>query len=112
MSGEGGDIPSITILSLMRDCRIDYIDLLKLDIEGSEREVFEVCDWQERVDSVVVELHDRFVPGCSEAVDQALPGFCKTTCGDLSWYRRSNVGVGDVDAAPCAEAQTCANART
>jgi len=72
----------------MRDFSIDHIDLLKIDIEGSEKEVFEACDWQDRIGSAVVELHDRFRPGCSQAVNHALENFSQSTSGDLTWYQR------------------------
>jgi FkbM family methyltransferase len=73
-----GDVRAITIRSLMRDFGIDHIDLLKIDIEGSEKEVFKACDWQDRLDYIAIELHDRFNPGCSEVVNRALQGFSQT----------------------------------
>ena len=88
VSNKPGDVRAITIRSLMRDFGIDRIDLLKIDIEGSEKEVFEACDWQERLDTIVIELHDRFRPGCSEVVNRALQGFSQTTSGDLTCYRK------------------------
>ena len=60
VSNKPGDVRAITIRSLMRDFGIDRIDLLKIDIEGSEKEVFEACDWQERLDTIVIELHRSF----------------------------------------------------
>lgn len=83
-----GDVCAITIPSLMKNFSIEYIDLLKIDIEGSEKEVFEVCDWQDRVGSAVIELHDRFRSGCSQAVNHALGNFLQRTSGDLTWYQR------------------------
>jgi FkbM family methyltransferase len=88
VSSRPGEVRAITIKSLMRDFGIDHIDLLKIDIEGAEREVFRACDWQDRLDSIVIELHDRFEPGCSEAVNRALKGFSQTTSGDLTCYRK------------------------
>lgn len=88
VSSKPGDVRAITIRSLMRDFGIDHIDLLKIDIEGSEKEVFRACDWQDRLDSIVIELHDRFNPGCSEIVNRALQGFSQTTSGDLACYRK------------------------
>ena len=51
-----------------------FIDLLKLDIEGSEKQLFESNDltWLDRVGTMMVEVHDRFRPGCSNAVKKAL----------------------------------------
>lgn len=89
VSSRPGDVRAITIGSLMRDFSVDHIDLLKIDIEGSEKEVFEACDWQDRLDSIVIELHDRFKPGCSQVVNRALQGFFQTTSGDLTCYRKS-----------------------
>jgi FkbM family methyltransferase len=87
VSGHPGDVRAITIPGLMSDYGIDYIDLLKVNIEGSEKEVFENCDWQGVVGSVVIELHDRFKPGCSEAVNNALASFSRSESGYLTCYQ-------------------------
>jgi FkbM family methyltransferase len=72
----GSGIPAIDILSLMREYKLDHIDVLKIDIEGSEVEVFNVCEpWIHLVDTLIVELHDRFRPGCTAALDNAVEGF-------------------------------------
>lgn len=50
------------------------IDLLKIDIEGAEMDVFaRPVPWLDRVDVLVIELHDRLRPGCEEAVRSRLP---------------------------------------
>jgi FkbM family methyltransferase len=87
VSGDPGTVRAITIPSLMRDYGIEYIDLLKLDIEGAEVEVFDRCQWQGRVGRVVIELHDRLKPGCTATVDRSLAGFSKTTSGELTCYQ-------------------------
>jgi FkbM family methyltransferase len=86
VSDEAGDCPALTVSSLMRQFRIDRIDLLKIDIEGGEKEVFACSDWQDKVDTIVIELHDRFKPGCSESVNRALAGRKKTTEGELTLF--------------------------
>jgi FkbM family methyltransferase len=50
------------------------INLLKIDIEGAEKEVFEhgMDQWIDQVDTIAVELHDRFEPGCSQALVDSL----------------------------------------
>jgi FkbM family methyltransferase len=88
VSPEAGPIRAYTIPSLMRTFQLDHIDLLKIDIEGAEQEVFETCDWQDHVDSFIIELHDRFRPGCAAPVARALEGFKNSTSGDLSWFHR------------------------
>jgi FkbM family methyltransferase len=89
VTGASGAVRAVTVPSLMRDFSLDYIDLLKVDIEASEKEVFETCQWQDRVGSVVIELHDRFKPGCSQAVNHALGCFSRSTSGDLTWYQQT-----------------------
>ncbi len=61
-------VDALTLEDVIREYSIDRIDLLKLDIEGSEVEVFASSSgWIDRVDAICVELHDRFRPGCSRA---------------------------------------------
>jgi FkbM family methyltransferase len=76
-AGESGsDVQAITVASLMRDHGFDHIDVLKVDIEGAEKEVFEHCaDWIDSVGVLMVELHDRLKPGCSEVVHTATARF-------------------------------------
>lgn len=54
----------------------DRIDLLKLDVEGAEREIFSATSdaWLPRVRLIVIELHDRFQPGCSTAFYRRIAG--------------------------------------
>jgi hypothetical protein len=47
---------------------------LKIDIEGAEKEVFQhgMNQWIDQVDTIAVELHDRFQPGCHKALVDSL----------------------------------------
>lgn len=49
-------------------------DIIKLDIEGSEKNVFESGyeQWLPNVKVLIVELHDRMIKGCSETVFNAV----------------------------------------
>ncbi|MBH0200290.1 MAG: FkbM family methyltransferase [Nitrospira sp.] len=70
-------IPAISIPDLLKQTGAESIDLLKLDIEGAEKELFEdeaAAGWISRIGALIVELHDRFKPGCSTAVERALTG--------------------------------------
>lgn len=59
MTDEDGDVPVTTMGRLIDEHGIDRIDLLKCDIEGAERELFEACSgWIGRVGFAVVECHD------------------------------------------------------
>jgi FkbM family methyltransferase len=72
-SGEG--IPAVGIRDVMSEFGAAVIDVLKIDIEGSELEVLRhSSDWIDDVRTLIIELHDRIQPGCSEALDKALDG--------------------------------------
>jgi FkbM family methyltransferase len=91
VSGDPGNVRAVTLASLMRDFGLNYIDILKVNIEAAEKEVFEACDWESKVESVVIELHDHIKPGCSEAVNQALKCFSRTSSGYLTCYKRQRI---------------------
>ncbi len=64
------------------------IDVLKVDIEGAEREVFsDSSAWLEKVDAIIIELHDRLKAGCSRSFYLGSFGF------DAEWRRGENVFV-------------------
>ncbi|WP_078965157.1 FkbM family methyltransferase [Streptomyces sp. IGB124] len=47
-----------------RQARKGHVDLLKVDIEGSEAEVFsQVQPWMEQVERTVLEVHDKYIDG-------------------------------------------------
>ena len=50
------------------------IDILKLDIEGSEKELFETNfeDWLPKTKILIIELHDAMKTGCSKSVFNAI----------------------------------------
>jgi FkbM family methyltransferase len=64
----------ITINDILKEFECNYIDILKLDIEGAEKEVFSSNyeEWLCKVHILIIELHDRFKPGCSEAFLSAI----------------------------------------
>jgi FkbM family methyltransferase len=81
-------VPCVTRESLLAEFQIPRLDLLKIDIEGSEKEVFEASGaWIDRVEVIAVELHDRFKRGCSRAFYNATADF------DAELHRGENVFV-------------------
>jgi hypothetical protein len=69
-------VPSVTIDTIMRDHNLDFIDILKLDIEGAEKEVLEFSsNWIHKVGILIVELHDRYREGCKDSFEAATSGF-------------------------------------
>lgn len=67
-------IPAIGINDIMRDYNLPYIDILKIDIEGSEKEVFTEnnTEWLPKVKILVTELHDRMKEGTANAFFNAI----------------------------------------
>jgi len=79
-SGQHGSfvetVPGITLEKLFMDYGIDHVDILKIDIEGAEKEVFSHnISWIDRIDILMIELHERFCPGSSDAVLNATMDF-------------------------------------
>jgi FkbM family methyltransferase len=83
-------VPSLTLNTLLAQYGIEEIDLLKIDAEGAECEIFEdFSTWIDRVKVVCAELHDRFRPGCSKAFENATANFpIKFRHGTLSCAAR------------------------
>jgi len=68
-------IPAYTIPQLIDQLGCSRLPLLKMDVEGAEAEIFQAdTSWLDRVDVMVVELHDRLVPTCAMALNNALKG--------------------------------------
>jgi FkbM family methyltransferase len=67
-----GSFEAITVQELIERAGSDRVDILKLDIEGAEKEVFSSdYSWLKNVQAMVLELHDWITPGCSKAVYSA-----------------------------------------
>jgi FkbM family methyltransferase len=74
--GRADEVKSFTVTDLIEGFSLDRIDLLKVDIEGSERDIFASSKaWIDAIDTIFIELHDRYAPGCSEAVLAATKDF-------------------------------------
>jgi FkbM family methyltransferase len=86
---DSADIQALSIDDIMQRNNIPHIDILKVDIEGSETTVFEALDaqnWLRKVRVILVETHDRFKPGCTDAVENAVNGLFNFT-GIIGEYR-------------------------
>lgn len=65
-------IQAKSIIDLMNDESINFIDLLKIDIETAEEELFRSSDWLEKIRVLVIETHDRIKPGSSNNFIKAI----------------------------------------
>ena len=70
----GGRISTINVPELLEKTADGRIDLLKLDIEGAEWELFSRNpeSWLSKVETIAIELHDRYRAGCSKAFYSAI----------------------------------------
>lgn len=81
-------VMGVTIDKLMADYNLSKIDILKVDIEGAEKEVFsDTSPWIDAVESIVIELHDRLKAGCNSSFYGGLDGF------DSEWTQGENIFV-------------------
>ncbi|MEN8247339.1 MAG: FkbM family methyltransferase [Bacteroidota bacterium] len=70
-------VKSITILDIIEQYNLSQVDLLKVDIEGAEVELFSenYGQWLPKVKYLVIEFHDRSRPDSSKTVKKALSEF-------------------------------------
>lgn len=69
-------IQAITIENIMKLENTNHINILKLDIEGAEKELFShETQWLSKLDILILELHDTVKPGCKEAFYSAISNY-------------------------------------
>ncbi len=74
LSPTGNTVEAIAINDIMRKNLWETIDLLKIDIEGTEKNIFQdgYEQWLPYTKVLFVETHDRMKKGCSAAVFKAM----------------------------------------
>jgi FkbM family methyltransferase len=78
----GRRVQGMTVDMILENYGVERISILKMDIEGAEVEVFrDSSSWIDRVDSLIVELHERTKPGCNQSFYSATGGF------DIEWLQ-------------------------
>lgn len=85
-------IQALSIPILLKMFKWGKIDLLKMDIEGSEIEVLNKSnEWINSVKTIFIELHDRFRPGCETALLNAIKqySFVIETIGEKKILRNT-----------------------
>lgn len=80
-------VPGVCLNSIIRDYKIESIDILKMDIEGGEADIFKPgsdLSFLSRTKIIAMEIHDEF--DCREAINRILfeHGFVLYTSGELT----------------------------
>jgi FkbM family methyltransferase len=79
-------VRAVTVESILEEYRLPGIDILKVDIEGAEKEVFsDTSSWIAKIDSIIIELHDGMKEGCSSSFYDGTKGF------GAEWKQGENV---------------------
>jgi FkbM family methyltransferase len=70
-------ISAISIDQIMKDYDIEQIDICKINIEGSEKDLFEKNyeQWVPKTKAIIIELHDRMKEGCSKSFFKAMVNY-------------------------------------
>lgn len=70
-------LEAVTVEQIMKINGINHIDILKIDIEGAEKELFSrnYEKWLPVTNFIIIELHDRFKKGCRANFETALKKF-------------------------------------
>jgi FkbM family methyltransferase len=70
-------VKTITIDDIIKENNLEYIDLLKIDIEGGEKELFESNyeNWLPKTKCIAIELHDGIKVGSSKSFFEAISNY-------------------------------------
>jgi len=79
-------VEGLTIDKIMEEYRLASIDILKIDIQGAEKEVFrDTSSWIGKVRALIIELHEYNRPGCTRSFYNGSNGF------DHEWHQGENI---------------------
>jgi FkbM family methyltransferase len=69
-----GNVKALSVNDILLENNLSHFDIVKMDIEGSEKIVLEngVDKWLPKTKIVFVELHDKLMPGCTEALGKII----------------------------------------
>lgn len=90
----GSEIEGISIKTIVDRFQIPRIDILKMDIEGAEYEVFSENyeEWLQLTQSLIIETHEWLKPGCEKLISNVMriAGFAFEKNGENYVYFRKN----------------------
>lgn len=84
-------IPAISLGDIKTILGTETLDIVKLDVEGAEKAIFEENfeEWLPYTKVLIIETHDRMLPGCSRAVFNAIIKYnfkCELSWENLVFY--------------------------
>jgi FkbM family methyltransferase len=95
--GTPGGVPAVSVADILAREGVERVGLLKVDIEGGEREVFAAGAeaWIDRVDQIAVELHEQWFPGCSAPLEALVAGrpLARSQVGEYTVLTRAAAGA-------------------
>jgi len=86
-------VDAFTLSSLLEKYNIDHIDLLKIDIEGSEYELFNGnrFDWVKHVNHLAVEIHETIKSGVTNIIENAMSkNYTSSKYGEYTFFKKNN----------------------
>ncbi|OHD11492.1 MAG: hypothetical protein A2Y34_15160 [Spirochaetes bacterium GWC1_27_15] len=93
-ASEKFDVKAVTIQSILNEFKFEKIDILKIDIEGAEKELFSENyeHWLGKTNVLMVELHEGVKKGCEKSLYSAVNNYKwdEITKGDKKVFIRQN----------------------
>jgi FkbM family methyltransferase len=88
------EIEAISIDDLMQKFNLQQVDLLKMDIEGSEYNCFEKeeATWIDKASCIAIEIHEHMYPGCKALIDRSLGQRKYELNGEYHIYTKTKAG--------------------
>lgn len=79
-------VSAMTLDKIIDDYSLAEVNVLKVDIEGAEREVFsDTSAWIEKIDSIIIELHEHLKTGCNRNF------YCGSRGFNEEWKKGENI---------------------
>jgi FkbM family methyltransferase len=73
---ENASIEAVTVPSLLKRYNWTAVDILKIDIEGAEKEIFSNdVSWLKNIRLLIIELHDSYKRDCTKTFFRAIENF-------------------------------------
>ncbi|HTW78148.1 MAG TPA: FkbM family methyltransferase [Terracidiphilus sp.] len=92
-TSDGASVRAVTLRTLLAELKIEVLDLIKVDIEGAEFELFEDPAPLLRAQCIMVEIHEGLRPGCSARIRDSLGAFECSRRRETTFFRRRETNL-------------------